>query len=298
MKKHISPVISLIISMLICGTLAPFVRNIPLPSSELALYRAVLAAMMIGAVLLVKRSRKDIPAIKKEIPLLLASGAALGINWILLFEAYKHTTVSTATLCYYAAPILVTAICPFLFKEKLGGLQLICFIMSTIGVGMIIGTSNFSGNGGDIAGVLLGLAAAVFYAAVVIMNKFIKLTEGLHRTLLQFLAAIVVLVPYTAFTGGFHLMSLDLTGWSCLLVVGLLHTGVTYLLYFGSLAKISGQQAAILSYIDPLTAVVISVTILGEAISLWQIIGGILIIGFAALNEKAAAHNAKEKQDA
>ena len=284
MRNIMNPRLMLIASMTIFGTLGPFVRNIALSSGELALYRAILATLLIATFLLLTKQKIPFANIKKEIPLLLASGAAMGINWILLFEAYKYTTVSTATLSYYFAPVIVTLVCPILFKEKLTGKQLLCFAMSTLGLVMITGIGKVGG-GSDLIGILFGLGAATFYASVILLNKFIKNVEGIHRTLLQFLSAIVVLLPYVAMTGGTTLGSLDSVGWLNLLIVGLIHTGVTYCLYFSSLKELPGQKAAILSYIDPLVAVLISVTVLGEAMTLWQVIGGVLILGFTLWNE-------------
>ena len=126
MKKMMNPRLMLIASMAIFGTLGPFVRNISVSSGELALYRAVLAAALIGCYLLLTKQRIPFSRIRKEVPLLLASGMAMGINWILLFEAYKYTTVSVATLSYYFAPVIVTVVCPILFREKLTGKQILC----------------------------------------------------------------------------------------------------------------------------------------------------------------------------
>ncbi len=284
MKKTMNPRLMLITSMAIFGTLGLFVRNIPVSSGELALYRAVLAAILIAIFLMVTRQKIPFANIKKEVPLLLASGVAMGINWILLFEAYKYTTVSVATLSYYFAPVIVTVVCPILFREKLTRKQVVCFVMSTLGLVMITGIGDVGG-GKDFVGILFGLGAAVFYAAVILLNKFIKNVEGIHRTFLQFLSAIVILIPYVIMTSGVTLGSLDGIGWANLLIVGLLHTGVTYCMYFSSLKELPGQKAAILSYIDPLVAVLSSVTILGETMTLWQGMGGILILGFTLWNE-------------
>ena len=275
----------LIISMIIFGTIGLFVRNIPIPSGELALYRAIMAAILIGAYLLITKQKIPFRNIKKEIPLLLVSGMAMGINWILLFEAYKYTTVSVATLSYYFAPVIVTAVCPFLFREKLTKKQILCFVMSTLGIVLITGIGDIGTGNSDMLGILFGLGAAVFYASVILLNKFIKNVAGIHRTFLQFLAAIIILVPYVAVTSGCNLGSLNISGWTCLLIVGLVHTGITYCLYFSSLKELPGQKAAILSYIDPLVAVVVSVVVLGEKLTLVQALGGILILGFTAWNE-------------
>ncbi len=273
-----------VFSMLIFGTISIFIRNIPLSSGEIALYRAVLAAILIGMFLLITKSKIDFKNLKKDIILLLVSGVAMGFNWILLFEAYNYVSVSVATLSYYFAPIIVMLVCPFLFKEKLTIKQIVCFVMSTIGLIMIVlGTGIGSSN--NVTGIILGLGAASLYATVILLNKYIKKVEGIHRTFLQFIAAIIVLIPYTLFTSGFNVITLNSTGLINLLIVGLIHTGITYCLYFSSLKQISGQEASILSYIDPLVAVLVSVFILKEAIMPLQIIGGILILGFSIYNE-------------
>ncbi|MBQ8331949.1 MAG: EamA family transporter [Clostridia bacterium] len=285
MQPSTHPRLLLALSMAIFGTLGPFVRYISISSGELALWRAVLAALLIGLFLLVTRQTIPFRQIKKELPLLLLSGMAMGINWILLFQAYKYTTVSVATLSYYFAPVIVTAVCPLLFREKMTPKQVICFAASTVGIVLITGVSDLGQSSSDLIGILFGLGAAVFYALVILLNKFIKSVGGIHRTFLQFLAAILILIPYVAFSGGVSLGGLDGTGWICLLVVGLLHTGVTYCMYFSSLKDLSGQKAAILSYIDPLVAILVSVLVLGEAMTLWQIVGGALILGFTLWNE-------------
>lgn len=285
MNKQKTARLMLIVSMTIFGTLGLFVRHIQVSSGELALYRAIMAAVMIGAYLFIIGNKIPFKSIKREIPFLLLSGMAMGINWMLLFEAYKYTTVSVATLSYYFAPVIVTLVCPILFKEKMTPKQIICFVMSTLGIVMITGVGDVSTSGSNIIGILFGLGAALFYATVILINKFIKGVEGLHRTFLQFIAAIIILVPYVAATSGVNLRLLNGIGWGALLVVGIVHTGITYCLYFSSLKELPGQKVAILSYIDPLVAILISVTILGETMTVLQAVGGILILGFTLWNE-------------
>lgn len=287
MKESVQAKLMLSAAMVIFGTLGVFTRNIGVTSGELALYRAVLASVLIGFYLVfIKKGWLNLKNAGRELPLLLASGIAMGINWILLFQAYRYTTISAATLSYYFAPVIVTVASPLLFHERLTAKQVICFVMSTLGLVLIIGTGGGEETAG-ITGILFGLGAAVFYAAVILLNKFIKNVAGIQRTILQMLAAVVTLLPYVALSSGFNLNLLDGTGWACLLTVGLFHTGITYCLYFSALKDLTGQEAAILSYIDPLVAVVISVLLLGESMTLMQLIGGALILGFTLWNEKA-----------
>lgn len=287
MKESVQAKLMLSAAMVIFGTLGVFTRNIGVTSGELALYRAVLASVLIGFYLVfIKKDWLNLKNAGRELPLLLASGIAMGINWILLFQAYRYTTISAATLSYYFAPVIVTVASPLLFHERLTAKQVICFVMSTLGLVLIIGTGGGEETAG-ITGILFGLGAAVFYAAVILLNKFIKNVAGIQRTILQMLAAVVTLLPYVALSSGFNLNLLDGTGWACLLTVGLFHTGITYCLYFSALKDLTGQEAAILSYIDPLVAVIISVLLLGEPMTLMQLIGGALILGFTLWNEKA-----------
>ena len=259
----------ILLAMVIWGTIAPFVRNISLPSSELALYRACLAAGVVGTYLLLS-GRQVLPRCShRELLLLLLSGMAMGINWILLFQAYRYTTVAAATLSYYFAPVIVTAACPLVFRERLTKRQLLCFLMSTLGLVLVVGGGIAGSGDTDVIGIAFGLGAAVLYALVVMLNKFITGVSGIHRTFLQFSAAILILIPYAAMDSGFTLGTLDAAGWICLLILGLVHSGLAYCLYFSSLKDVTGQQAAMLSYIDPLVAVIIGVTLLSEPIS-WQ----------------------------
>lgn len=277
--------IQIIFSMMVFGTIGLLVKNINLSSGEIALFRAIIATIAIIIYKLISGNKIVFKEIKKDLPILFLSGAAIGFNWILLFQAYNYTTVSIATLSYYFAPVIVMIVCPILFREKLTIKQLICFFMSTVGLIMVIGIGGMEKSNSNIIGIGFGLAAAVFYSTVIILNKFIKNVTGIDRTLIQFFAAIIVLIPYVILTTGINIGSLDKIGIISIIILGLLHTGISYCLYFASLKDLKGQEAAILSYIDPLVAIIVSVTILGEGINSIQIIGGVMILGFTLLNE-------------
>ena len=277
--------LGLIVSMTVFGTIGLFVRRIEITSAELALCRAGLAAVFLLLSFLVTRRRLCLSEIKKSLWLLLASGAAMGINWMLLFEAYQYTTISLATLSYYLAPVIVTALCPLLFHEKMTRTQVLCFLMSTLGVALIIGSGSVHGGASDVRGICFGVSAAVFYAAVILLNKYITGVPALERTFVQFLAAILVLAPYVALTSGFHPEVLSATGWVNLLIVGFVHTGLTYCMYFAAIRALPGQESSLLSYLDPIVSVLISVLLLGEPLAPIQIAGMVLFLGFAIANE-------------
>ena len=274
--------LQIILAMAAFGTIGAFVKNIQLPAAEIALYRAVIASVCLFLFMLAGGKLSALPSAKGMLWMLFLSGAAMGFNWILLFEAYRHTSVALSTLSYYFAPTVVIIASAALFREKLTAKQTVCFLASTAGLVLVIGVS---GGGGDMTGVLCGLGAALLYAAVVLMNKAAVGVGGVIRTWVQFTSAAVILLPYVFFTCGFHIAELNSAGLFSLLIVGTVHTGIIYCLYFASLAYLKGQQAAILSYIDPVVAVLVSVLWLGESITRMQLAGGGMILFFAAINE-------------
>lgn len=279
------PKFKVIFSMAIFGTIALFVKNIPLSTGEISLFRAVIGGVAILIYRLISGTSIKFSEIKKDLLLLFLSGAIMGFNWILLFQAYRFTTVSLATLSYYFAPVLLIILSAVFLKEKLNSKQIICFIMATLGLVLIIGSGGLKTSTTTTIGILYGLGAAALYATVIFLNKLIKNVTGIDRTLIQFIAAIIVLTPYVVATTGINILGISRAGLINLLILGVFHTGFTYCVYFSSVKDLKGQEAAILSYVDPLVSIILSVAILGESMSILQAIGGFMILGFTLLNE-------------
>ena len=287
-RKNKTAKLNMIVSCAMFGTIGLFVKAIPLPSGETALYRAVIALVVLFFVLLLtgRLKREKLSLLKGQLLYLLLSGAAMGFNWILLFEAYNYTSIALSTLCYYFAPVIVTVASVFLFREKPLPRQWICSAASVAGLVLIIGVSG-GGSGSDLKGVLLALGSAVLYSTVILLNKHIRGIDGVTRSFLQFGA--IALAPYCALTGGFHLSALQGSGLWAMLLVGVFHSGVLYCMYFSALSVLPGQESAVLSYIDPFVAVVLSALILGEAITPLQLIGGAVILLSTLINEISPA---------
>lgn len=274
-------------AMLIFGTIAIFVRNIELTSKEIAVLRGVIGSIFLLGVMLFSKEKTSFSAIKKNLPILVLSGLGVGANWIFLFEAYKYTTVSIATLSYYCAPIFVTIMAPIILKEKISLIKFLCVCTAMIGMLCIVGTNKGSiGEGyNHFLGIIYGLTAAVGYASVILMNKFIKGLKGVETTVTQLVFASILLLPYVMVTSGFDFSKMTGISWGYMIFLGIVHTGFAYALYFSSLKELKGQTIAVLSYIDPITAVLISALFLGEQLTMFQIIGGVLILGSTFISE-------------
>lgn len=271
-------------SMCIFGTVGLFVKLIPMPSSVIACFRGLCGAVFLFFVCLITRRKFDLPALKKNLPLLCVSGAAIGINWILLFEAYRFTTVATATLCYYMAPVFIILFSPLVLKEKITAKKLFCVIASLFGMLLVSGVIN-EGMPDDLRGILLGLSAAAVYASVIFMNKKITDIPALDKTLIQLLFAGLAVFPYCLLTVSPEQMSFEVRGLILLAVLGIIHTGFAYCMYFGAMGSVKAQTVAVLSYIDPALAVILSAALLREKLDVFGVMGAVLIIGAALFAE-------------
>lgn len=281
-----SPRSKLISSMFVFGTIGIFVHYLPLPSAFIAMVRGFTGAIFLLLLMAAKKQKPDRIAIKNNLLVLLLSGTALGINWILLFEAYKYTTVATATLCYYFAPIFVIIVSPFLLKEKLTARKLICVVVALAGMVLVSGVLNTGfGGGSEYVGILFGTGAACFYASIIILNKKLHDIEAYDRTVMQLGTAGVVLLPYVLLTQHVEASDFTLTVIILLAVVGIIHTGITYALYFAGMKDLPAQTAAIFSYIDPIVAILLSALFLKEPLGINGAIGAVLVLGATFISE-------------
>lgn len=282
MKKY---KLGLIISMLIWGSIGIFVKYINFTSSQIALVRAIVGSIFLIIFSMISKESLSKEKIKSNLLVLICCGICLGFNWIFLFQAYHYTTVSTATICYYLAPIIVMFLSPFLLKEKLNSVKVCCIVAAMIGMLCIVGIDKSSMGENNMVGILYGLSAACFYTGVVILNKFLKGISGRDSAIVQLSVSAIFLLPYVIFTEKISLVGVSSQSIILLLVLGVVHTGIAYLLYFTVIQKIESQTVAIYSYVDPISAIFMSAIILNESMSLLQIIGGILILGSTFISE-------------
>lgn len=277
--------VMIISSMLIFGTIGIFRRYIPISSGLLAFSRGLLG----GAFLLLfvfAKGRKLGHIEPRKLLLLAVTGAVMGMNWMCLFEAYNYTAVSTATMCYYMQPTIVILLSPLVFREKLTLKKLLCAVAAIVGMVFVSGMMEGEGiQAQDIKGILYGLAAAALYATVVIMNKKVQVDDDYEKTIIQLVSAAVILIPYLLLTENWSDISLNALAVVMVIIVGIVHTGIAYALYFGSMKGLKAQSVAVLSYIDPVFALLLSAIVLGEKLSVFGIFGAVLVIGSAIVSE-------------
>ena len=285
-KNDKKSLILFVSAMLIFGTVGIFRRFIPVSSALLACFRGLSGALflVIPAFIQKKKLRNNIG--KKNFLILIATGILIGLNWLLLFEAYNYTTVATATLCYYMEPTIVVLLSPLVLKEKLTVKKSLCALAAIVGMVFVSGVIEGGGMSfTDFKGVLFGLGAAVLYSAVVLTNKKVPGIDAYEKTTIQLFSASIILVPYLLIFEDFTAIKLNALAIIMMIIVGLLHTGIAYAMYFGSMDGLQAQSIAIFSYLDPIFAVILSAVLLREPMTLFGIIGAVLIIGAAMISE-------------
>lgn len=269
--------ISYITAMLIFGSIGLFVKFINMPSAQVVFARTIIGSIFLIFMLFIKGKTMNGAAILKNLPILTLLGITLASSWLLLFEAFKYTTVGIATVLYYLAPVIVFILSPILFKEKLT-IKKIIGITSAI-LGMII--INFSPISGlePKRGMICAIVSAFLYATLIILNKQLKNINGVDTTISQLVIAALVILAYLLFTNGFPTKIPTGTELFMLVLVGVVHTGLACYLFISNLCNLSAQNAAILSYIDPVSAIIFSSIFLSEKLNFVQIVGVILILG-------------------
>ena len=285
-KGDFSSKMSLASAMVVFGTIGLFVRNIDMPSSIIAFIRGSVGALFLIIFCLMTKKKFSFSRVKEKIFLLCLSGGAIGINWILLFEAYRYTTVATATLCYYMAPIFVIVMSTFIYKEKLTAKKICCTLAALVGMIFVSGVAETGvGSVGDMRGVIFGVLAAVFYSSVVLMNKRLGSVPAYDKTIVQLLGAAIVILPYCIATVNIGELNFDRNSIIVLAVVSIVHTGIAYTAYFGSMKNLQSQTIAIMSYIDPIVAVILSAVFLKEKMTVLGIVGATMILLATFLSE-------------
>lgn len=277
--------IKFILSMIIFGTIGLIVRHIELSSSESALLSSTIGCLFLTCVFVAAKKKFSWDMIKANSILLLFSGVALGGNWIFLYASYQYTTIANATLTYYFAPVIVILCSPILLQEKLSIKKEVCVCIALIGLIMIVGNGMSKLEYHDFIGIILGLIAAVFYASLMLIGKFIHNIDKLELTIIQLGITAILLFLYVFFTKGISFFGISASSIPFIAILGIVNTGIGFWLFFCGMEKLSGQSIAMLSYVDPLVAIVVSAIILHEKMATIQIIGGILLLGFTFISE-------------
>ncbi|MBT2647631.1 EamA family transporter [Bacillus sp. ISL-34] len=286
--------IQFILSMIIFGTIGLVVRYIDLSSSERALLSSFLGCLFLLLVFFMIKKKISWNLVKSNALFLILSGIALGGNWIFLYQSFDYTTIANATLGYYFAPVFVMILSPFVLREQLSIKKFVCIGVAIISMLMIVGEGVSASRSDDILGLSFGIIAAAFYAALLLLNKFIKDMGKLELTIIQLGITTLLLMPYVFLTEGFGIFEVSSSSIPFILILGIINTGIGFWLFFSGMEKLKGQSIAMLSYVDPFVAILISAIILQEQMTIVQMLGGVLLLGSTFVSEIRSINFSKQ----
>ena len=171
---------------------------------------------------------------------------------------------------------------PIFFNEKLTKEK--CIGAAIVFLGVILLNGDIRGGSTKTYGLFCGFMSGIMYAATVILNKKVRKASGMENTTCQLVSSFFLVFIFMMCTTGIHI---EIKGveWIPVLWIGLLNTGLSCFFYYSTITKLPMSTVAIFSYLDPVSAVILSVIVLSERLTLIQVIGVILVIGGAAFSQ-------------
>lgn len=273
--KHIS-------SLLLFGLNGIVASNIALNSYEIVFLRTFLGSVFLVVLFLLGKGKFHIKENKKDALFIIYSGIAMGTSWMFLYEAYQQIGVSLSILIYYCGPVIVMILSPIIFKEKLTASKIIGFLI--VLVGLVFVNGNAIGDSSNTWGLFCGAMSAVTYFFMVTLNKQSKRITGIENPVIQLVVSFLTVGVFLGIKQGFAI-SIPTNAWIWILILGVINTGVGCYWYFSTLSKLPVQTVAVCSYLEALSAVVFAALLLGEKMTVIQVVGAVCIIGGAMIGE-------------
>jgi drug/metabolite transporter (DMT)-like permease len=286
--------IKLVLVMIIWGSLGVFTRAIPLSALSLAFLRALIALPFLFGVMKMKKADKVEWSLLKPY---MISGILLGFGWLTLFYGFKHTSISSAVIIYNMCPVYVMIAAPLLLKETISKLQIAVIFSSFLGLCLIVGHDLLGGYG--YMGMALSAVSGMLYAAIVLINRSITCrVDNQTATFVQILTAMIVLLPFVLIDGDIlTVVNLDAMAVICTILLGVLHTGVAYTIFFSLYEHMKSVEIVSYSYLEPLFGILFSVIVIGEKLTMLQIIGGVCILGSTYIGEMLKDREISKEKD-
>lgn len=269
-------------ALLLFGLNGIVASHIAMSSYEIVFLRTLIGSVLLIAIFLINKGKFHIKQNKRDALFILLSGVAMGASWMFLYEAYQRIGVGFASLLYYCGPVIVMILSPLIFKEKLTTSKIVGFIIVLIGIVLVNGKTAASGN--NTWGLFCGAMSAVMYFFMVTLNKQSKSITGMENSVIQLTVSFLIVAIFVGFKQAF-VIHVPGEAWGWILILGIVNTGIGCYLYFSPLAKLPVQTVAICGYLEPLSAVVFAALLLGEKMTVVQVIGAACIIGGAMVGE-------------
>ena len=265
-------------AMTLSGTLGVFVLESGQSAWNVVFFRCVFGALSLFVYCWARGLLK--PGLFTARTLALAAGAALVLNWVLLFSAYRLASISLATAVYNVQPFFLIGLGVLFLGERPTRGKLAWSVIAFVGLMLVLRLFHTGGAGGGayLSGLLLGLGAAALYGVTAIIVKRLKNIPPQVLALVQVTLGAAMLLPMADFGA---LPSAPLQ-WGCLVALGLVHTCLMYILMYSAIQKLPTTSTAALSFIYPAVAIMLDFAVYGHRMDASQIAGVAMIFLAAA----------------
>ncbi|KQZ14690.1 multidrug DMT transporter permease [Mesorhizobium sp. Root554] len=266
-------------AMGILGTIGWFVVMSGQPAMDVVFWRCAFGALtllVICAALGLFRGTLSV----RTLAIAALGGVAIVVNWLLLFSAFPRASISIATAVYNTQPFMLVAFGAIFFSERLTLAKLTWLAVSFVGMLLIVRTApDVSFVGTDyFIGIAMALAAAFFWAVAAVVTKTLKGTPPHLIALIQVCVGVVMLAPFANFSA----LPTDAWSWTMLVTLGVVHTGLMYILMYGAIQKLPTSLQGSLSFIYPVVAILVDVLAFGHRLHPAQVVGAAAILIAAA----------------
>ena len=268
-------------ALVLFGSNGIIAGNIAMSSYEIVFLRTMIGSALLIVLFLAGKGRLHIRQHPRDALFITLSGIAMGASWMFLYEAYQQIGVGLASLLYYCGPVIVMALSPVIFKEKLTAPRLAGFTIVLAGIILVNGNA---AGGLNVWGTFCGAMSAVMLALLIMLNKQAKEIAGMENSVIQLTVSFLTVATFVALRQGIR-MEVPIEAWPWVIVLGLVNTGIGCYLYFSSIGGLPVQTVAVCGYLEPLSAVVFAALLLGESMTGLQVVGAACIIGGAMVGE-------------
>jgi len=280
MKSQSRGTLEMISAMVISGTVGWFVIMSGQSPEAVVFWRCLFGALaMLVTCLVLGVLRRSLISARQFI-LVCLGGVALILNWVLLFSAYKHSSIAIATVVYHVQPFMLVGLGVLFFAERLSAAKVGWLLLAFAGLMLIVSAKGRGQATGAeyLLGVCLALASAFFYAVAAAITKRLKDLPAHLIVLIQMVVGVVVLAPFV----DFGRVDTDEGAWTYLIIIGVVHTGLMSTLLYSAIQKIPTALVGALSFIYPVVAILVDWVAFAHPLSALQVLGASAILLAAA----------------
>ena len=224
---------------------------------------------------------KDLRLSGKRLWIGCATGCLMLLNWTMFFAAIPRTSIAVATVVFHIQPIWVILFSAIFLREPVSRSQWIATPVALLGLALTTGLLDDVGSAVPassvyITGLLLCIGGSLSYAAVTLLAKSKQVISPFTLSFWQCGVGTVVLA-WAPFAFGWPQHA---AAWGWLAGLGVIHTGLAYVILFAGMARLALGKIAVLQFVYPLAAVLFDWVVYGTQLSMLQI-AGVSLMGIA-----------------